>query len=118
MTPSEELRAAETLLRSLLEHAAEGPWWGDDLDEVQSSAGQIGRALGTGADGKYPYPNSRYMAAMHPGVGTALADLLERQGKQAEEIEQYLGAQFQDGALDQDIHDALAVARAILGTRP
>ncbi|MFG2976264.1 hypothetical protein ACGFYY_25190 [Streptomyces sp. NPDC048331] len=49
------------------------------------------------------------------GVGAPLATLLEHKALQANEIEQHLGDQFQDGALDQDTHDALAVAREILG---
>lgn len=58
----------------------------------------------------------RLRAAILPGgVGAPLATLLERKAQQAAEIEQYLGSDFQDGALDQDIHDALAVAREILG---
>lgn len=61
----------------------------------------------------------RLRAAILPGgVGAPLATLLERKAKQASEIEQYLGDSFQDGALDQDIHDALAVAREILGSQP
>lgn len=51
---------------------------------------------------------------LHPRVVDAVADLLERQGRIAAEVEQHLGEEFQDGALDQTVHDALAVARAVL----
>ncbi|MGW4505735.1 hypothetical protein ACWENO_13955 [Streptomyces sp. NPDC004436] len=103
MTPAETLMAAATLLRKRLEHATKGPWWGDDLDEVQSPAGQIARTLGTGGDGVYPYPNSRYMALMHPGVGAALVRLLEQ------------AADALTGCDVADDEPALAAARAILG---
>jgi hypothetical protein len=74
-TPADELRTAAEALRQLTEHTSPAPWWGDDIDEVQSPLGQIARALSGG--GKAPYPNSRYIAAMHPGVGAALADWLD-----------------------------------------
>ncbi|MFD3814971.1 hypothetical protein ACFWRZ_07885 [Streptomyces rubiginosohelvolus] len=47
---------------------------------------------------------------------TALAELLDRQGNIAAEMQDFLGEEFQDGALDQNVYDALAVARQLLGT--
>lgn len=52
----------------------------------------------------------------HNGEAQAVATLLERQGNIAAEMQDFLGEEFQDGALDQNVHDALAVARQILGT--
>ncbi|MGW3492090.1 hypothetical protein [Streptomyces sp. NPDC001054] len=101
MTPAETLTAAAEKLRTLATEATHGPWWGDDLDEVQSPTGQVARAVGAAA-----YPKSRYIAAMHPGVGTALADWLESWT----DIEL-----AEDAALPEDARHALLVARQILG---
>jgi hypothetical protein len=107
MNPADELRAAADKLRKLIQNTAPAPWWGDDLDEVQSPLGQIARTLGSG-DGKAPYPNSRYIAAMHPGVGTALADWLQTASANAAAL-----------TWPNDfIKRALAVARAINGGAP
>jgi hypothetical protein len=59
-----------------------------------------------------------YIALMGPDVGHALAKLLDRQGRIAREVQDHLGDEFQDGALDQNVHDALAVARDINGSQP
>lgn len=53
-------------------------------------------------------------AALPPDACRAVAMLLRHQGRAAGEIEQFLGDKFQNGALDQEVHDALAVARAVL----
>lgn len=47
-----------------------------------------------------------------------IANWLQRHSGIAGEMQQYLGEEFQDGALDHDTHDALAVARAITGGQP
>jgi len=116
MTPVDELKAAAEKLRALAAEASEGPWTANQWGNVETAAyEEVAEVWPLQAK---PDVNVTYIAAMHPGVGAALATLLERQAKQAAEIEQYLGDQFQDGALDQDVHDALAVARQILGTQP
>jgi len=96
---ADELRAAATALRTAADAAQAAsplPWTAGD-------------------DEGPPIP---YIALMHPGVGHALADLLDRQGRIAREVQDHLGAEFQDGALDQNVHDALAVARDINGSQP
>ncbi|WP_030304177.1 hypothetical protein [Streptomyces katrae] len=133
MTPAEELRAAAETLRQLAADATAGPWRQhdthldlgghtatvltdrDDINQTELVAWVPTWSHQPWDTARNAWNNAAYMAAMHPGVGAALATLLERQAKQAAEIEQYLGDQFQEGALDQDMHDALAVARAING---
>ncbi|MYR30670.1 MULTISPECIES: hypothetical protein, partial [unclassified Streptomyces] len=113
------LTAAADKLRALADEATPGPWWterpaarwGEDPDhEVAASAGTLAvfHERGSGL-------NAAYTAAMHPGVGAAIAVWLERKARIVGEVQEYLGDQFQDGALDHDAHDALAVARQILG---
>jgi hypothetical protein len=99
-TPADELRTAAQKLRSLIKDTPATPWWGDDLDEVQSPEGHVARAKAN------PYPTSRYIAAMHPGVGKALADWLTVEMVQLEH----------DDFPALHAH-ALAVARAINGTQ-
>jgi len=52
------------------------------------------------------------------GMTKPVAKLLDRQARVAQELQDYLGEEFQPGALDQNVHDALAVARAITGGTP
>lgn len=136
MTPAEELKAAADKLRALAAAATAGPWRQhdthldlgghtatvltdrEDINDTELIAWVPTWSHEPWDEARNAWNNAVYVAAMHPGVGAALAELLERQAKQAAEVEQYLGDQFQDGALDQDIHDALAVARALLGTQP
>ncbi|MFE3049577.1 hypothetical protein ACFXIY_21295 [Streptomyces albidoflavus] len=102
MTPAETLTAAADRLRVAAQDVPAGPWWGDDLDEVQSPTGQVARAVGAAA-----YPKSRYIAAMHPGVGRALAAWLES----------WTGIDVaEDGPLAEELRHALTVARQILGS--
>jgi hypothetical protein len=81
-TPADELRAAAARLRELATDATDGPWipddpntrWGDDRDHQLVGGGKI---LAT-FDNDYKGPlNATYAAAMHPGVGAALADWLD-----------------------------------------
>lgn len=81
-TPADELRTAAQRLRELATDATDGPWtpddpntrWGDDGDHQLVGGGKI---LAT-FDSDYNGPlNTAYAAAMHPGVGTALADWLD-----------------------------------------
>ena len=116
MTPADEIRTAAAKLRSLIEDATEGPWasedpsqrWGDDYDRQLVGGGKILATFNNDHNGPL---NTDYAAAMHPGVGTALAAWLDsvahrvRQDSQGE----WIGA---------DLHHALAVARAINRSQP
>lgn len=106
-TPADALRASAEKLRSLTADATEGPWfaehlegtWGEEHDAIL--VGQ-GKPLATLPYDHNGHLNADYAATMHPGVGTALADLLDDQA---------------DGDDEGVINPwALAVARAILGT--
>jgi hypothetical protein len=128
--PADELRTAADKLRSL-SSAVPRDLWGDRPWHVEQCSEQATAecpcivtqgeykpfdqpqvpAIQYVADAETP-EHAAYIAAMHPGVGVALAELLDRQGRVAAEVQQFLGDEFQDGALDQDVHDALAVARA------
>ena len=112
-TPAQELRTAAKKLRAYAteaSHRAPGPWivheaYGflrvdNDRDKTKEAW-----TVKTGADlAEENRPTAEYIALMHPGVGTALAD-------------------WMDDAADGDQHGehdpyALAVARAILGGQP
>lgn len=108
-SPADTLRAAAERLRTLSTAASEGPWtmnqWGnietahcDEVAEVWP--------LNCGPD-----TNARFIAAMHPGVGTALAQWLDYHAGMSDRLAQL----FDEPPLTPDDHPALAVARAILG---
>lgn len=81
-TPAQELAAAATRLRSLAAEATPGPWKADPSipygHRVGSSddADWVARTGEYGED--YARADSDWIAAMHPGVGAALAQLLDR----------------------------------------
>jgi hypothetical protein len=119
-SPAEEIRAAAEKLRKLAADATPGPWRQHD-----THLGQYGYAAtvlsGEGNDtdlrawlpsmSQHPWdetrnvwPDAMYIAAMHPGVGLALAKWLES----------FDGIDFTDhGPMSEDLEHALAVARAI-----
>lgn len=121
-TPADELRAAAEKLRELAAKATTGicPDWIYSAVRHVARNCQIECSHGEHQDWDQPqwdrYADWPYIAAMHPGVGALVAKSLERNAGRAQEIQDHLGDEFQDGALDQDIHDALAVARALNGT--
>lgn len=105
-TPADQLRTAAEKLRHLAGIASPGPWRttgaGDHGWTV--SMPSSGLAIET-EDSEQGAVDADYIAAMHPGVGTALADWLDSAAVDAEQI----GAD----------HRALAVARLInTGSRP
>jgi hypothetical protein len=135
VTPASELRTAAAKLRTLLadRQLTPGPWLSMDRGD---------RVLwdGPGAEDLPPRyvvdepmsngANADWIAAMHPGVGTALADWLEHEAAGHEAVQgvgdvtaelinvqleqtEY-GAQITHSTLPQ----ALAVARAINGDQP
>ncbi|GAA3267991.1 hypothetical protein [Streptomyces lavendulae] len=119
MTPAEELQAAAALLRTTLVSAAtDGPWYATEYDVytqntydfeagLGASPGQVDIAgHGYEGGGFARLCDAQYAAAMHPGVGAALARMLE---------------QAADALVGQDVpadEPALAVARQILGSQP
>ncbi|MFJ2067073.1 hypothetical protein ACIOIM_29300 [Streptomyces albidoflavus] len=123
MTPSDTLRTAAERLRKLATAATPGPWRNHD-----THLGQYGyTATVLSGDGdttelrawlptmsqepwdetRNVWADSAYIAAMHPGVGKALAAWLES----------WTGIEVaEDGPLPDDLRHALSVARQILGS--
>jgi hypothetical protein len=100
-TPADELRTAATTLRTHAEGAADGPWtvngWGNIETAKSEEVAEV-----------WPLNNrdhnAAYVAAMHPGVGKALASWLES----------WTGIEMYEAhALPEDARHALAVARLI-----
>lgn len=119
MTPAEELRAAAAAIHHVLDRPrlTPGPWQsldgGDRLVRIPIPED----ASGTDYVVDEPIENAanaEYIAAMHPGVGAALADWLDVEVAYLGDVEE----QAQAGLAEclAHVHGALAVARAILGT--
>ncbi|GAA2803352.1 hypothetical protein [Streptomyces showdoensis] len=113
-SPADTLRAAADKLRELTPAASPGPWamnqWGNVETARHEEIAEVWPL------NSVPDTNARYIAAMHPGVGTALAQLL---GAAVEHVEMDVMC------CDHGAHQcpdfagpALAVARAILGDQP
>ena len=113
--PADELRTAAERLRKLAGQATEAPWataWNGQQHELRSPDGaaypiaEWTYAIATWEPqaseqrAECDTANADYIAAMHPGVGQALADWLESEAE--------FGAEGFDPA-------ALTVARTILG---
>lgn len=103
-SPSDELRTAATRLRSLATAATPGPW-------EQTGIGDYGWAVHFGhsaagvetQDSDQGRADADYIATMHPGIGTLLADWLDTAAANAAAL-----------TWPNDfIERALAVARAI-----
>ncbi|MFD6113637.1 hypothetical protein ACFWG0_26490 [Streptomyces yangpuensis] len=128
MTPAAELRAAAEQLRRLAADATAGPWRQhdthldlgghtatvltdrDDLNKTELIAWVPTWTHQPWDESRNAWNNAAYMAAMHPGVGAALADWLEREARQ----ETYTLAEFGHRSA---CPEALAVARAINGSK-
>lgn len=114
MTPAEEIKQAADKLKALTGDATKGPWhsentntrWGEDHDHHIVGGGKILATFSNGHNGPL---NAMYAAAMHPGVGEALAKWLDS----------WTGTELNEAAaLPEDAQHALAVARAINGSQP
>ncbi|MFE0845312.1 hypothetical protein [Streptomyces rochei] len=123
MNPADELRTAAQTLRTLATEAASGSGsnrWrtkrhfpnqpGSTFTSLLTESGTP--LMGGGGRNRVPYlhaPVADYIAAMHPGVGTALAAWLES----------WTGIEMYEAhALPEDARHALAVARQINGSAP
>lgn len=132
-TPADELRAAAQRLRKLVDDATPGPWrrplntrykatvtgalpegergsWLDGVDPTTGEREQCTVAMvPTWSNGRHSRQRGgrdlEYIAAMHPGVGAALAEWLE--------FEADLITRVPDAELRGRTERALAVARAI-----
>ncbi|MFH8744920.1 hypothetical protein ACH4GG_27385 [Streptomyces albidoflavus] len=112
MTPADTLRAAVDRLRELADAAPEPPWTEDGVGDIGFGVAMGGgRGVDTGDDGPDGRAVAQYIAAMHPGVATALAKWLEVEAAQP------LTAQHGPRCTaDCTTTAALTVARRILGS--
>jgi hypothetical protein len=105
MTPDQEIRAAITKLRGLtadvLTDMADNPYWASTEHPPHAYPNVYARGVDNGLGG----PSGKFAAAMHPGVGTLLADWLDLE-------ETYLVGMPENERLAH-VRAALAVARAI-----
>lgn len=117
MNPAQELRDAAAKLRALATAATPGPW-------IQTGIGDYGWTVsfapGSGIeadDSDQGLADANYIAAMHPGVGAALAAWLEEEAALHADDK---AAQIGDGSgvMCENFPHALAVARQILGSQP
>jgi hypothetical protein len=115
MPPAEELAAAADKLRGAARLANNGPWIA--TPDVLIGGWAIAQAPMPSDEGPYLADfvrdcDARYIAAMHPGVGAALADWLERAAGHVSA--QYTCCDNGEHMCWQIASPALAVARAIL----
>jgi hypothetical protein len=110
-TPADELRAAAETLRRDAEaarRASPPPWTVTDEHVVRCADGMV-VADRSGTDHPAERADLPYIAAMHPGVGAALAKWLES----------WTGIDFNEhAAMAGDLAHALAVARQITAAHP
>ena len=115
-TPADELRAAADKLRTLAAAVPPQPWTDDGIGDYgftvamgQFGLNSNGFVLDTRDDSEQGRSLAAYIAVMHPGVGAALAELLDTAAE-------YLA----DDAIAHPTHlvRALAVARKINGGQP
>lgn len=111
-SPAGTLRCAAAKLRLLSDAAVPGPWaagrddahgWTVGLSPHNPAVGvaRIPNCAGAGGD-------ARYIAAMHPGIGAALAAWLEAVSAR---VDQMTYREWRDGVEP----EAVAVAYAVLG---
>jgi hypothetical protein len=99
-SPADELRTAAEKIRALVEGATTGPWSVNSWGHVETGGFEtVAEVWPLSAE---PGANAAYIAAMHPGVGLALAAWLEAEAFQVSHNGRSVAT-----------HHALAVARAI-----
>jgi hypothetical protein len=138
-TPAQELRAARDRLRSAVNQIPPNDW--DDRPwHLETSSDYDLGTTHLVAQGEHQRPGGppmprfecvasaetlefgRYIALMHPGVGAALADWLDREARGHDATVTAAGRVFADDPAGRDAwiaeqanSEALAVARALLG---
>jgi hypothetical protein len=111
-TAAELLQAAADKLRALATATTPGPWIADASIPYGHRVGSVNDADWITWTGEYGETGSdsdaAYIAAMHPLVGLAVADWLEREARQ----ERYTLAEFGHRSAS---NEAKAAARVVLG---
>lgn len=116
-TPADELRTAAESLRKAAEAATDGPWISETSPVYGFRVGTANMRAWVAFTGDYADepdesgPDAAYIAAMHPGVGLALAGWLESTAES-------LDATTHPGWQETVAQPVLAVARAINGGQP
>jgi hypothetical protein len=126
-TPADELRTAAKLLRELAEAATPGNWWAEELPpnkhhnhpahwvKTEYEDGDNCLTSQVVADCPWKQADAAFIAAMHPGVGAALADWLESAAKH--DADGFLCCEHGPDACSEVVAPALAVAR-LINARP
>ncbi|MCY0916999.1 hypothetical protein OS965_02260 [Streptomyces sp. H27-G5] len=114
MTAADDLQAAATRLRDLAAEASPAPWTANRWGNVETAGfEEVAEVWPLQAK---PHVNVDYIAAMHPGVGAVLAELLDYAAQYARLYDSLLGRTASDPHPEAQTRHLLAVARAILGT--
>ncbi|MFE9448343.1 hypothetical protein [Streptomyces sp. NPDC006739] len=127
--PVAELRDAAAKLRNLIANASYGPWrteWHGQEYQLQGNhpdptpIAEWTYAIATWEPKASEHraecdtADADYIAAMHPGVGAALAELLETEADVADEVRRQ-SPDLTDAQLAAHVHGPLAIARALNG---
>lgn len=122
MSAAAELRIAASKLRELAQRATPGPWRLGRWAALVADRKHPDRMVGGGWDDAYGgclvaesmvRPDRAYVAAMHPLVGIALADLLDEVAGHAESNDEHDG--FPPESVITGYTHALTIARLING---
>jgi len=124
LSPAEELRAAAELIRDRAEAATPGPWHAFSHSQdwyVGSSFGQVTTGVHDepGSDElvliERDHADAEHIAGMHPGVALAVADWLDAEAAEYDELDASTQA-FLAGDHGGDPDRAIVVARAYLSS--
>lgn len=121
-TPAEELRTAAEKLRTLAGDATPGPWRQSGIGDYGWSVDTPDVFIAETEDSEKGRADADHIAAMHPAVGAANADLLEAAAGFVDDYPDLTRPHVDDEPCSDHacriVHAALAVARAINGGQP
>lgn len=83
-TLADELRTAAETLRRLAEAATPSPWTETGIGDFGWTVGSPTRSIAETEDNEQGRTDAAYIAAMHPGIGVALADWLDETARNSE----------------------------------
>lgn len=110
-TPTDELRAAAAKIRALAATATNGPWYQAGIGDEGWTVASPNYFIADTEDSEKGRADADWIAALHPGVGKALADWLDDEARRIACASSPAGQEIVG-------RRALAVARAILGGQP
>lgn len=103
-TPAQHLAVAAARLRDLAQHTSVGPWYADGGDGVYAHGAPGQGCPPVFTDGRTPYADIQWIAALGPTIAAPLAALLDD-----------AAAAATAGNYPGFYHHALAIARSING---